>query len=128
MAMDCRGKTVVITGANSGIGKVTARELAKGGARVIMACRNMEAANAAAEEIRGVSGNDEISVVHLDLGSFASVRACAASIAAYSARIDVLINNAGTYTQGDTKTADGIHPTMQANYIGPFLLTNLPFQ
>ena len=125
MAPDLRGKTIVITGANSGIGKVTTRELAKGGATVIMACRNMESANAVAEEIRGVSGNEGISVVHLDLASFASVHACAETIAASHDRIDVLLNNAGTYTQGNTTTADGIHPTMQANYFSPFLLTNL---
>ena len=125
MAPDLRGKTIVITGANSGIGKVTTRELAKGGATVIMACRNMESANAVAEEIRGVSGNEVISVVHLDLASFASVHACAETIAASHDRIDVLLNNAGTYTQGNTTTADGIHPTMQANYFSPFLLTNL---
>lgn len=125
MAMDCRGKTMVITGANSGIGKVTAMELAKAGAKVIMACRNLESANAAAEEIRLASNNGDVSVVHLDLASFASVRACAAAIKASCDRIDVLINNAGTYTQGDTKTADGIHPTMQANYFSPFLLTQL---
>lgn len=125
MAMDCRGKTMVITGANSGIGKVTAMELAKAGAKVIMACRNMESAKAAAEEIRLASNGGEVSVVHLDLASFASVRACAEAIKGNCDRIDVLVNNAGTYTQGDTKTADGIHPTMQANYFGPFLLTQL---
>lgn len=123
--MSCIGKTVVITGANSGIGKVTARELARGGAGVLMACRNIEAAGAAAAEIRRATGNDDVSVVRLDLGSFDSVRACAREIAARRSRIDVLVNNAGTYTQGDTLTDDGIHPTMQTNYFGPFLLSSL---
>lgn len=118
-------KIIVITGANSGIGKVTARELAKTGATVIMACRNKAAAETAAEEIKHVSGNDDVFVVPLDLASFASVRDCAASIAERWDRIDVLVNNAGVYTQGDTLTADGIHPTMQTNYFSPFLLTNL---
>ena len=125
MAPNLQGKTIVITGANSGIGKIAARELAKSGAAVIMACRNLESANAVAQEIRDISGNGEVSVVHLDLASFSSVRACAAAIADRHDRIDVLLNNAGTYTQGNTTTADGIHPTMQANYFSPFLLTNL---
>jgi NAD(P)-dependent dehydrogenase (short-subunit alcohol dehydrogenase family) len=118
-------KVVMITGASSGIGRVTARELAKTGATVIMACRNQAAAETAAEEIKHISGNDDIFVVPLDLASFASVRGCAALIAERWDKIDVLVNNAGTYTQGDTLTADGIHPTMQTNYFSPFLLTNL---
>ena len=118
-------RVMVITGANSGIGKVTARELAKTGATVVMACRNEAAAAIAAEEIKGSTGNTNVFVVPLDLTSFASVRDCAASIERRWNRIDVLVNNAGVYTQGDTLTADGIHPTMQTNYFGPFLLTNL---
>lgn len=123
--MSDRKKIIAITGANSGIGKVTARELAKTGATVIMACRNKAAAETAAEEIKRVSGNDDIFVVPIDLTSFASVRDCAALMAERWDRIDVLVNNAGVYTQGDTLTADGIHPTMQTNYFSPFLLTNL---
>lgn len=118
-------RTIVITGANGGIGKVTARELAGSGAGVVLACRNEAAAGAAAAEIRRATGNDNVTSVRLDLASFASVRACAAELAARHDRIDVLVNNAGTYTQGDTLTGDGIHPTMQTNYFGPFLLTNL---
>ncbi|MCX7027874.1 MAG: SDR family oxidoreductase [Spirochaetes bacterium] len=123
--MDCRDKTIVITGANGGIGKVTARELAAGGARIVLACRNLEAALAAADEIRRGAPGCRIELVRLDLASFASVRACAAEIAQRFGKIDVLINNAGNYTQGDVLTGDGIHPTMQANYFSPFLLTNL---
>ena len=118
-------KVVVVTGANSGIGKVTARELAKTGATVIMACRNKAAADTVAEEIKNVSGNDDVFVVPLDLTSFASVRECAVSIEQRWDWVDVLVNNAGVYTQGDTLTTDGIHPTMQTNYFSPFLLTNL---
>lgn len=118
-------RTIVITGANGGIGKVTARELAGSGAGVVLACRNEAAAGAAAAEIRRATGNDNVTSVRLNLASFASVRACAAELAARHDRIDVLVNNAGTYTQGDTLTGDGIHPTMQTNYFGPFLLTNL---
>ena len=122
---NCAGKRIVITGANGGIGKVTARELAKAGASIVMACRDIAAAGKAADEIRRQTGNGDISVVHLDLASFSSVRACAGIIAERWGKIDVLLNNAGTYTQGDTLTADGIHPTMQVNYFSPFLLTSL---
>ncbi len=123
--MDLRGKNVVVTGGNSGMGFVTARELARGGARVTLACRNVAAAGAAAAEIARAAGNGSVGVVRLDLASFASARACAEELAAKLDRLDVLVNNAGTYTQGDETTEDGIHPTMQTNYFGPYLLTRL---
>jgi NAD(P)-dependent dehydrogenase (short-subunit alcohol dehydrogenase family) len=123
--MDLRGKNAVVTGGNSGIGFVTARELARGGARVVLACRNVGAAGAAAAEIARATGNDSVEVVRLDLASFASARACAGELSAKLDRLDILVNNAGTYTQGDETTADGIHPTMQTNYFGPYLLTRL---
>ena len=123
--MDLHGKTVVVTGASSGIGKVTSRELAGRGARVVLACRNPEAASAAADEIGKAIPGARLELVSLDLSSFASVRACADEIVRRFGAVDVLVNNAGTYTQGDTVTADGIHPTLQVNYFSPFLLTNL---
>jgi len=123
--MDLRGKTAVVTGGNSGIGFVTARELARGGARVTLACRNVGKAGAAAAEIARAAGNGSVGVVRLDLASFASARACAEELAARLDRLDVLVNNAGPYTQGAETTEDGIHPTMQTNYFGPYLLTRL---
>jgi retinol dehydrogenase 12 len=123
--MGIERKIVLITGANSGIGAVTAREIAKSGATVIMACRNMAAAETVAASIGDATANRDVHTVKLDLASFRSVRECAARISTGWSRIDVLINNAGTYTQGDTVTEDGIHPTMQTNYFSPFLLTNL---
>lgn len=123
--MDLRGKNAVVTGGNSGIGFVTARELARGGARVTLACRNEAKAGAAAAEIARATGNGRIEVARLDLASFASARACADELSAKLDRLDILVNNAGTYTQGDETTADGIHPTMQANYFGPYLFTRL---
>ncbi|CAD7084635.1 unnamed protein product [Hermetia illucens] len=89
------GKTVLITGANSGIGKETAREMARQGARVIMACRNQETANAAREEIVKETGNNNVIIKKIDLGSQRSVREFAADILKTENKLDVLIHNAG---------------------------------
>ncbi|XP_004534305.1 retinol dehydrogenase 14 isoform X1 [Ceratitis capitata] len=120
------GKTVIITGANSGIGKETARDLAKRGARIIMACRNLETANAAKEEISKETGNNQLIVKKLDLGSQKSVREFAADIVKNEPKIDVLIHNAGMALafRGHT-SEDGIELTMATNHYGPFLLTHL---
>ena len=82
------------TGANSGIGKVTAHELSKRGAKIIMLCRDMEKAEEAAEDIRKVTGN-VVTVIHLDLSSLESVRKCAEELHYEEDKIDLLINNAG---------------------------------
>ncbi|KAL0277630.1 UNVERIFIED_CONTAM: hypothetical protein PYX00_004855 [Menopon gallinae] len=120
------GKTVIITGANSGIGKETARELAKRGARVIMACRNLEAANRVKEEIVSESGNDNVVVRKLDLSSFESIREFAAEINKTEQKLDVLVHNAGVaYTFEKVVTKDGLDMTMGTNHFGPFLLTHL---
>ncbi|XP_061390144.1 retinol dehydrogenase 14 [Musca vetustissima] len=120
------GKTVIITGANSGIGKETARDLAKRGARIIMACRNLETANAVRDEIAKETANNKLIVKKLDLGSFQSVRDFAADILKTESKIDVLIHNAGMALafRGQT-SVDGIELTMATNHFGPFLLTHL---
>ncbi|XP_005184346.1 retinol dehydrogenase 14 [Musca domestica] len=120
------GKTVIITGANSGIGKETARDLAKRGARIIMACRNLETANAVRDEIAKETANNKLVVKKLDLGSFQSVREFAADIVKTESKIDVLIHNAGMALafRGQT-SVDGIELTMATNHFGPFLLTHL---
>ncbi|XP_055906046.1 retinol dehydrogenase 14 [Eupeodes corollae] len=124
--MEMQGKTVLITGANSGIGKETARELAKKGARVIMACRNQETAKAAKEEIEKETGNKNLILKKLDLGSQKSVREFAADILKTEKKIDVLIHNAGMALAFRGATSeDGIELTMATNHYGPFLLTHL---
>lgn len=90
------GKTAIITGANTGIGKETALDLAKRGARVILACRDLTRANKAAEEIRTQSGNGNVIVEIVDLASLESIRQFAHRINKNEQRLDILINNAGS--------------------------------
>nr|XP_019545444.2 retinol dehydrogenase 14-like [Aedes albopictus]XP_029713191.1 retinol dehydrogenase 14-like [Aedes albopictus]XP_029713192.1 retinol dehydrogenase 14-like [Aedes albopictus] len=120
------GKTVIVTGANSGIGKETARDLAKRGARVIMACRNMETAAQARDEIVKETGNNNVFIKKLDLSSQASIREFAADVLKSETKLDVLIHNAGfAETFKKSKSVDGIEFTMATNHYGPFLLTHL---
>lgn len=120
------GKTVIITGGNAGIGKETAKELARRRARVILACRNMEKANRAAQEILDET-EQKVVVKHLDLASFKSVREFAQDIVRTEARLDVLINNAGMIHDSNTVklTEDGYEVCLQSNYLSHFLLTVL---
>ena len=110
------GRTVIVTGANSGLGEVTARELARVGAQVILACRNLDKGNAAAAGMTG-----DVEVRQLDLQSLASVREFADGIAA----VDVLINNAGIMAVPYALTADGFESQIGTNHLGHFALTNL---
>lgn len=116
-------RTVVVTGANVGIGLETAVGLASFGDRVIMACRNQDKAEAAAVEVRRRSYSDAIEIVSLDLASFASVRACAAEIANRAERIDVLVNNAGLVLSERSDTVEGIETTFGVNHVGTMLFT-----
>lgn len=119
-------KTVIITGGNRGLGKETALNLALRGARVILACRNVEQGRAAAEEIIQRTGNNNIVVIHLDLASLYSVRQFAEKINKEESRLDVLINNAGVGAFGKrTLSTDNVEMTLATNYLGPFLLTTL---
>ncbi|XP_034946618.1 retinol dehydrogenase 13-like [Chelonus insularis] len=120
------GKTVILTGCTSGIGKETARDLAKRGARLIMACRNVEAATKLKDEFVEESGNNDIVVRKLDLASFKSIREFAEQIIKEEQRLDVLIHNAGIAHVWTRKlTEDGLELSMGTNMYGPFLLTNL---
>lgn len=118
-------RTVVITGANAGIGKETAVALASAGDRVVMACRSPERAEAALAEVRQRSGSDAVEVVPLDLASFASVRAASDRLHDRCERIDVLVNNAGVIMSERTTTVDGFETTFGVNHLGHFLLTSL---
>jgi len=119
------GKTVIITGANSGVGKETAIDLARRGARVILACRSVERGEKAAVEVRERSGNENAVFRQLDLSSLASVRQFSAKVLEEEPRIDILINNAGVMMCPYSKTADGFEMQFGTNHLGHFLLTNL---
>lgn len=119
------GKTVIITGANTGIGKETAIDLARRGARVIMACRSAEKGEEAVVEVRGKSGNDRVVFRRLDLASLESVRRFASTVLEEEQTIDILINNAGGFYRSHLKTVDGFEMHFGVNYLGHFLLTNL---
>ncbi|XP_068454534.1 retinol dehydrogenase 13 [Clinocottus analis] len=118
------GKTVLITGANTGIGKETALDMAKRGARVILACRDMTRACIAADEIRQQSGNGNVVVKKLDLASLQSVRDLAKDIQENEEHLDILINNAGIMMCPKWKTDDGFEMQFGVNHLGHFLLTN----
>ncbi|XP_043933846.1 retinol dehydrogenase 13-like isoform X2 [Protopterus annectens] len=119
------GKTVIVTGANVGIGRETAKDLAKRGARVILACRNLEQAAKAADEIRKESGNGNVTTKHLDLSSLASVRRFAKDVQESESALHILINNAGIMMCPKWKTEDGFEIQFGVNHLGHFLLTNL---
>ncbi|XP_076035428.1 retinol dehydrogenase 13-like [Oratosquilla oratoria] len=121
-----KGKVVIITGASAGIGKEAARDLARRGARVIMACRNLPKANKVAEEIRKSTGSDLVEVQLLDTSSMASVRKFANNFLKNETRLDVLILNAGIVAPATlTYTEDDHELTMATNHLGHFLLTNI---
>ncbi len=114
----------MVTGCNVGIGKETAADLARRGARVVMACRNVRAAEEAAEEIRRAQSG-EVAVYRLDLASLASVRRCAGEINSKEDRVDVLVNNAGVMMCPKQETEDGLEMQVGTNHFGHFLFTNL---
>ena len=119
------GKTVIITGGNTGIGKETAIDLAKRGARVIIGCRDEKRALAALRDIKDKSGSDEVAFKKLDLASLSSVRTFAEEVLQEEERIDILINNAGVMFPPYTHTEDGFELQFGVNHLGHFLLTLL---
>jgi NAD(P)-dependent dehydrogenase (short-subunit alcohol dehydrogenase family) len=119
------GKTCIVTGANSGIGKETALGLAQMGARVVMVCRNAEKGKAALEEIRRECGSSQVDLLIADMSSQASVRVLAEQIRQKYPCLDVLVNNAGGAAWARTLSAEGFELTLAANYLGAALLTLL---
>lgn len=125
------GKIAIVTGSDSGIGYVTARELARKGANVVLACRNEEKTNDALErmrtEIKDAAEAGTIEFMMLDLAILASVRSFAEAFRSKFNRLDLLVNNAGTIAVPFAKTVDGLESQFASNYFGHFVLTALLF-
>ncbi|XP_041453521.1 retinol dehydrogenase 12-like [Lytechinus variegatus] len=122
--INLRGKTVLITGANAGIGRETAIDLASRGARVIMGCRNPTKAKVAIADVRKRSSNENVIFKQIDLSDLNSVKKCAEKILKEEERLDVLINNAGLVSFSDRGlTPEGYDITMATNHVGHFVLT-----
>jgi len=115
----------LITGTTHGIGYVTARELARTGATVIMACRDIDRGARVRAELAQQTGNRRIECLHCDLASMTSIRDAASRFLSRFDRLDLLINNAGMMASRRQESADGIELTLATNYLGPYLLTRL---
>jgi NAD(P)-dependent dehydrogenase (short-subunit alcohol dehydrogenase family) len=120
-----KGKTVLITGATSGIGKETARALAKLGATIVFTTRDDKRGKAALAELIKSTGNNNIDVLFCDLASFSSVRKCCEEFRTKYDKLHVLINNAGVWDSKRKLSADGIENIFATNYLAPFLMTEL---
>jgi len=120
-----KGKVVLLTGGNSGLGKATALSLAKMGAAVTIVCRDQARGDGARREIAEGSGNPSVSLIVADLLLMEEVRRTASEFRGSNQGLEVLINNAGSNFTSYAETEDGLERTMALNYFAPFLLTNL---
>ncbi|TMD74239.1 MAG: SDR family oxidoreductase [Chloroflexi bacterium] len=120
-----QGKICMVTGANSGIGKATALELAQMGATVVMVCRDRARGEETRSEITTKSKNNAVDLLQADLSSQQSIRQLVEHFKQRYTHLHVLINNAGAAFTGRRETVDGLEMTFAVNYLAPFLLTNL---
>jgi retinol dehydrogenase-14 len=125
VAWDVRGKTALVTGATSGIGREASVELARRGARVLMVGRDRARTEAAVADVAARSGSPEVSHLLCDFSSQAEIRRLAESVLGRLERLHVLVNNAGGVHKARHLTVDGIEATFAVNHLGYFLLTNL---
>lgn len=119
-----KNKIVMVTGANSGIGRVTATELAKMGATVVMVCRNEDKAKAVMDDINAEIGMERVHLLLADFSSQASIKAMADAFKSKFDRLDILVNNAGGIMNKKQYTADGFEWMMGVNHLGYFLTTH----
>jgi len=118
-------KTVLITGADGGIGSETTKALAKKGATIVMACLDLNDATPVYQDIKQESGNESIEMMQIDLASLSSIRTFARQFSEKYKQLNVLINNAGVFCWKREETEDGFEKTIGINYLGHFLLTSL---
>lgn len=118
-------QTVIITGANSGIGKSATRLFADAGFSVIMACRNIEKSEPVRKEIVEISGNPQVQLMPLDISSFHSIRSFCDRFDEKYDQLDILIHNAAYFSHGSPYklSEDGLELTFATNLFGPFLMT-----
>ena len=122
---DQTGRRVVVTGASSGLGEITARELARRGADVVLAVRSTTKGDASAQRIRAAAPGARVEVRELDLSALDSVRVFATGLIAQSPTLDLLVNNAGIMQTPAGRTADGFELQFGTNHLGHFALTGL---
>jgi NAD(P)-dependent dehydrogenase (short-subunit alcohol dehydrogenase family) len=128
MSYNLKGKTVLITGANAGIGKAATIQLARLGAEVVMVCRNPERGLKAMQEVIDLTGTNTIDLITMDLASQTSIRAGVDQFNDHHQRLDVLIHNAANFDhtlQQAVLTAEGVETVFATNHLAPFLLTHL---
>ena len=118
-------RTWIVTGANSGIGKATALDLARLGGTVVLACRDAAKGEAAQKEIAQESKNPKVTLMIVDLASQSSIVSFAEQFTQDYRRLDALVNNAGIYTRDRRTTPDGLEMQFAVNYLGGFLLSHL---
>jgi NAD(P)-dependent dehydrogenase (short-subunit alcohol dehydrogenase family) len=123
--IDLSGKVALVTGGSSGLGQETARVLAERGAHVILTARDMPKGEAVAEEIRSTTGNGNVEVEELELGSLKDIRAFAQRFLARHPMLHIMVNNAGVMACPQAKTADGFELQFGSNHLGHFLATCL---
>ena len=123
--VDLSGKTIIVTGANSGIGKLAARGLASMGASVTMVARSRERGEKALKEVQTASGSNNVRLMLCDLSSQVSIREFAAAFETENDRLDVLLNNAGSNYFKRHESVDGLELTFALNHTGYFVMTNL---
>jgi retinol dehydrogenase-14 len=125
MKNEMQGRVCMVTGATSGLGRVTARALARQGATTIVVGRNEQKCAATVDEIREETGNGDVAYLLADLSSLEQVRALARTFQSQYGALHVLVNNAGGIFMERAETADGFEWTFGVNHLAPFLLTNL---
>jgi NAD(P)-dependent dehydrogenase (short-subunit alcohol dehydrogenase family) len=128
MDYDLKGKVIIVTGANSGIGKAAAMQLARYNAVVVLACRSAERGKLASDDIRQAIGNQSVDFIQVNLASQQSIHDFAELFKSRYSRLDVLIHNAANFDHNQKKpviTDDGCENVFATNHLGPFLLTHL---